>query len=604
MQDDQWPAPPRRGNGEREQRPRGGNSGALPGQGQGATRPPNTTGQYTPGRPGGNPNTSGFGQSSYTNSGSTRSQGPWRDDSWGPADRSGSSQRRGNSGPINSAGRGPSYSSPLGSDPRRRSGGLDQGGRGGGGWEDDDRWQGGGSSRTSRSLSSPLGRPGQGGPTGNGRGSTGQWGANARGWEDDDADSGWGTRSRQPRSTSGQLSAGGRGGQGAMNKSSRNQGQDRSGTTVRGNWVIEPEDKIRAPGQTLRTRLLLSLLAAVIVLGAAVAFVPSARHRLLSFLPGNSSNTSGSTTTNGATLTVQVNVPNATVTVDNKTSQKTSAGQTAPFSFATFQGVTAGKHTLNIQANTYAPATGSITMGTADTTVTAWLVPTADALKALLQFAPATQPDPGAAGDHYTATAMANGKITINIKYTLSGLDPNAFTSQLVASADTTTSPFKPVALAFAPTITFTDANGKTLQTTSPAALPTTQFSVQVTLGADSKGMPAFISPTAMLSSNIKAQFPGAAGQDLLLDFALASAFPSKTVQLTCLGAANPQNPEDGLFLTEAGGGHFYYRWGLLWATNGPAFTLAPNAPHALSGTKEFVAATAIETGANPTCGS
>ncbi len=391
-----------------------------------------------------------------------------------------------------------------------------------------------------------------------------------------------------------------------MNKSSRNQGQERSGTTVRGNWVIEPEDKIRAPGQTLRTRLLLSLLAAVIVLGAAVAFVPSARHRLLSFLPGNSASTSGSTTTNGATLTVQVNALNATVTVDNKTSQKTSAGQTAPFSFATFQGLAAGKHTLNIQADTYAPATGSITMGTADTTVTAWLVPTADALKALLQFAPATQPDPGAAGDHYTATNAANGKITINIKYTLSGLDPNAFTSQLVASADTTASPFKPVALAFAPTITFTDANGKTLQTTSPAALPTTQFSVQVTLGADSKGMPAFISPTAMLSSNIKAQFPGAAGQDLLLDFALASTFPSpaKALNFTCVGAKNPQNPEDGLFLTEAGGGHFYYRWGLLWTTNPPAVTLAPKAPHAVAGSSEFVAATAIETGANPTCGS
>jgi hypothetical protein len=389
-----------------------------------------------------------------------------------------------------------------------------------------------------------------------------------------------------------------------MGKPSRNQGQDRSGATVRGNWVIEPETKVRAPGQTLRIRLLLSLLAAVIVLGAAVVFVPSARQRLLSFLPGNSSNTSGSTSANGAALTVQVNALNATVTIDNKSSQKTTAGQTAPFSFATFPGVTAGKHTLTIHADTYTDATGSITMGANATTVTAWLVPTADALKALLQFAPAIQPDPGAKGDHYTATTMANGKITINIKYTLSGLDPNVFTSQLVASADTNTSPFKPVALAFAPTITFTDANGKTLQTTSPAALPTNQFSVQVTLGADSKGMPQFVSPTAVLSSNIKAQFPGAAGQDLLLDFALASAFPSKAVQLTCLGAANPQNPEDGLFLTEAGGGHFYYRWGLLWTTNPPAVALAPNAPHAVAGTNEFNNATDIETAANPTCGS
>lgn len=608
MGDDQWPAPPKRGNGEREQRPRGGNSGPLPGQGQGGTRPPNSTGQYTSGRPAGNPNTAGPGQSAYNNAGAGRTQGPWRDDSWGQSDRSGAPQRRGPSGPINSAGRGgSSYPASPGGDPRRRSGGLggqEQGGRGS--WDaEEERWPGGGTTRNSRNLSAPLGRPGQGSQTG--RGQSGQWGTNARGWDNaEEDDTGWGMRNRQQRQPSSPLTTGGRGGQGTMSKPPRNQNQDRSGGARRGDWMIE-ETKSRSPNQTLRTRLLLALLAVVVVLGAAVVLVPSVRNRLRAYLPGGSSNSNGPAAATAAALIVQVNVPTATVSLDSQAAQKTTAGQ-APFSSATFSAVTAGTHKLTIQATNYGDATGSITMGASDTTVTAWLAPTQDALNTLLQQlgTPTPQPDAGVAGDQYASGKKATGKLTIGVKYTLSGLTPTSFASQIASGADTTTSPFQPVKLSLVPVVTFTSAAGTTLATDAP----TSQVNVQVTLGADGK-LQFASAPTALLNSNVTAKFPNPAGQDFLLYYTLAAMIPApaSALTVTCVGAKDTTNfnPEDGLFLsvtTSAGAAHFFYRWGLLWATNNAALTLAPKALHAVFGTNEFSAATNIEMAANPSCGS
>lgn len=551
MQDDQWNYPPKRGSSERP-RPGGGNSGPLSGQRPGPSRP--YTGSQ--GRQMGNPNNSSIG-SQRAASGSF-SQGPWRDDGLGQPPQ----QRRGPSGPIN---------------PGPARGGT-------------------GNTRTSRSLTPPTGRPALGG-----RGQTGQWGVNQRGWEDDDEE--W--DAHPARSASGKQTAGGRAAKGG-----RGQPQMRKGTTVRDNWVIETDVKYKAPGSSLRVRLLLLLLAAVVALGAGIYFVPGAKSRLLGFLPGPKSSSSTTTGGGGGTLTLQVNAPNATITLDNKT-YKTTAGQTAPFSSAAIPGLAAGNHNITIHADTYTDFTGQLQMPGTDTTMTAWLAPSADQLTALgAQFKPATQPTAGAAGDHYNATSRATGKITISIKYTLSGLSATSYTSQLVQNDDIKTVPFKAATLALTPDIVFTSAAGTKLYEYKPAALATSKFALQMPLAYDAKGALQFGTPTVVLPSNVTVDFAGPSKNDYALYFALASILPTTTKALTfkCIGATNKTtfNPEDGLLIVEgaddANHAHYFYRWGLLWATNTIAQNLTPKAPHAVSGSNEFNAANAAR--ANGSCGS
>jgi hypothetical protein len=541
-----------------------------------------------------------------SNSGSIPSaQGPWRDDGWGQAPQ----QRRGPSGPLNpgaSTGRtnasyplssgGPTRSgglSPSG-DPGRRSGGLGgQDQRGRSGWDDDLPWQGQGNTRTSRNLSSSLGRPGQGG-----RGQSGQWGSAQRGWDDEEDE--WGMR--QQRTPSGKQMAGGRAAQGG-----RNQAAARKGTTVRGDWVIETDTKYKAPGSSLRVRLLLALLAAVIVLGAAIYFVPGAKNRLLSFLPGSKSSSAPAGAAGAASLTLQVNAPSAQVTLDGK-AYTTTAGQAAPFSSVAIPGLAAGNHSITIHANNFTDFTGQLQMPASDTTMTAWLAPSPDQLTALgTQLSkPATQPDPGVAGDHYSATGVAAGKITISISYTLSGLNPSPFTGQLVQGADTKTVPFKPATLTLTPVITFKDAAGTQLAQYKPQALAASKFALQVPLTFDAKGAPQFGAPTITLPSNVTVNFSGPAKSDYTLYYALAAlvANSTKPLSFTCVGAVDNKkfNPEDGLQIFEAGGAHYFYRWGLFWATNPAAQTLTPNAPHALPGSNEFNDANTAH--ANGSCGA
>jgi hypothetical protein len=537
MQDDQWNYPPKRGSSERL-RPGGGNSGPLSGQRPGASRPFNATGQ---GRQMGNPNNSSIGPQRAA-SGSF-SQGPWRDDGPGQPPQ----QRRGPSGPIN---------------PGPARGGT-------------------GNTRTSRGLTPPTGRPAVGG-----RGQTGQWGNNQRGWDDDED---W--EARPPRSASGKQAANGRTAAGG-----RGQPQMRKGTTVRDNWVIETDVKYKAPGSSLRVRLLFLLLAAVIALGAGIYFVPGAKSRLLGFLPGPKSANTTTTGGNGGTLTLQVNAPSATITLDTKT-YKTTAGQTAPFSSVAIPGLTAGNHNITIHADTYTDFTGQLQMPGTDATMTAWLAPSADQLTALgAQFKPATQPAAGAAGDHYNATSRATGKINISIKYTLSGLTATSYTGQLVQNGDIKTVPFKAATLALVPDITFTTAAGTKLYEYKPKALATSKFALQMPLAYDAKGALQFGAPTVALPSNVTVDFAGPSKSDYALYFALASILPTttKALKFICVGAVNKTtfNPEDGLLIVEtkddATHAHYFYRWGLLWATNTPAFNLTPSAPHALAGSNEF----------------
>jgi hypothetical protein len=502
----------------------------------------------------GNPNNSSIGPQRTPSGSFSQPQGPWRDDGLGQPPQ----QRRGPSGPIN---------------PGPARGGQ-------------------GNTRASRNLTPPTGRPAVGG-----RGQTGQWGANQRGWDDDEEE--W--EARPPRSASGKQAAGGRAATGG-----RGQAQARKGTTVRDNWVIETDVKYKAPGSSVRVRLLLLLLAAVVALGAGIYFVPSAKSRLLGFLPGSKSSSSTTTGGAGGTLTLQVNAPNATITLDNKT-YKTTAGQTAPFSSVAIPGLAAGNHTITIHADTFTDFTGQLQMPGSTTTMTAWLAPSADQLTALgAQFKPATQPAAGVAGDHYNAISRATGKITISIKYTLSGLAATSYTGQLVQNDDIKTVPFKPAALTLVPDIIFKNAAGATLYEYKPKALATSKFALQMPLAYDAKGALQFGAPTVALPSNVTVNFAGPSKNDYVLYFALASILPATTKALTfkCMGAVNKTtfNPEDGLQIFENGGAHYFYRWGLFWATNAAAHALTPNVPVSQPGSNEFNAANAAH--ANASCGS
>ncbi len=360
------------------------------------------------------------------------------------------------------------------------------------------------------------------------------------------------------------------------------------------------------------------LLAVVVVLGGAVVLVPSLRHRVQCYLPSANCpkpNTQTNAPTTPNALTVQVNVPTATVKVDAQ-QQTTQAGQTAPFSAVTFTKLAAGKHTLTIHADKYADYSGSLTLTAAGATVTAWLVPAADALTALgTQFGtPAVQPDPGKQGDHYSPTQAATGALTVGVSYTIGGLTPTSFTDQVTQNADTQTSPFKPVALTLTPVFTFKNAAGTTLLTTNFTALPATQFGVNVIPTVDAKGNAQLSAQGVVLTAGgqaIKTTLSGPAANDYALYFAIASAFtaaPPATLNLTCYGAVDNQkfNPEDGLFIVDTADdtahAHYFYRWGILWATNAVAHQLTPNAPMAQPGSNEFNDAnTAI---ANKSCGT
>jgi hypothetical protein len=410
---------------------------------------------------------------------------------------------------------------------------------------------------------------------------------------------------RQQRTPSGKQMAGGR-----TNQGGRGQTPPRKGTTMRGDWVVETDPKYRAPGSSLRVRLLLLLLTAVIALGAGIYFVPGAKTRLLGFLPGPKN---PSTTTIGGgsgTLTLQVNAPSAKVTLDNK-DYTTQAGQTASFSSISIPALAPGAHNVTIHADNFTDFTGQLQMPGADATMTAWLAPTADQLTALAaKFKPATQPTPGVAGDHYNATGTATGKITISISYTLSGLTATSFASLIAQSGDTKTAPFEPAALTLTPVITFKNAAGTQLYQYKPKALATSQFALQMPLAFDDKGAPQFGTPTASLPANVKIDFSGPAKNDYALYYALMSILPNSTNTLTftCVGAVNKTtfNPEDGLLIVEtkddATHAHYFYRWGLLWATNAPAHTLTPKAPQGAAGSNEFNGANTAR--ANGSCGS
>ena len=427
---------------------------------------------------------------------------------------------------------------------------------------------------------------------GGGRGQSGQWNNNPRGgWEEEEEE--WGPRSG--RTPSGKQIAGGRAPQGG-----RPQGQ-RKGTAVRGDWVVETDPKYKAPTSTLRVRLLLLLLVVVIALGAGVYFVPGAKNRILAFLPGASSSTGGGT----GSLTLQVNAPSAKVTIDGK-AYSTTAGQTPPFSSAAISSLAPGNHSITVHADTYTDFTGQLQMPASDATMTAWLAPTADQLTALTtQLKPAAAPDPGVLGDSYNATKQANGAINISITYTLSGLSATSFTSQIAQSGDTKP-PFKPAVLTLTPDITFTTTGGTVLYEYKPQALPASQFSLQMPLALDSKGAFQLGTPTVTLPSNVTVSFSGPAKSDYALYFAIASVLPTSTnaLSFSCIGAVDSKNfnPEDGLQIFEAGGAHYFYRWGLLWATNAAAHSLTPNAPQAATSSNEFTDANAAH--ATGSCGS
>jgi hypothetical protein len=420
-------------------------------------------------------------------------------------------------------------------------------------------------------------------------------GGNQRGWDDEDE---W--DSRPARTPSGKQAAGARPGQGG-----RSQQTLRKGTTQRGDWVVETDPKYRAPGTSLRVRLLFLLLAAVIALGAGVYFVPSARSRLLSFLPGAKAPASTSGGTSG-TLTLQVNAPSATITLDNKP-YTTQAGATAPFSSVSIPNLGAGSHNITVHAANFTDFTGQLQMPGADTTMTAWLAPTAAQLTTLGgQFKPATTPGPGVAGDHYNTTNVAAGKLTVSVSYILTGLNPPPFASQLAQSADTKNVPFKAATLALVPDITFTNAAGTKLYEFKPQALPTSQFALQMPLALDAKGAYQFGAPTVALPSNVTTNFAGPSKTDYALYYALASILPTTTnaLKFSCFGAVDKTNfnPEDGLQIIEAGGAHYFYRWGMLWATNDIAHALTPKAPMAQATYNEFTDANAAH--ATGSCGN
>ncbi len=370
---------------------------------------------------------------------------------------------------------------------------------------------------------------------------------------------------------------------------------------MRGDWVVETDPKYKAPSSTLRVRLLLLLLVVVIALGAGVYFVPGAKNRILAFLPGASSSTGGGS----GSLTLQVNAPIAKVTIDGK-SYTTTAGQTPPFSSVAISTLAPGNHSITVHADTYTDFTGQLQMPASDATMTAWLAPTADQLTALTtQLKPAAAPDPGGLGDSYNATKQANGTININITYTLSGLSATSFTSQIAQSGDTKP-PFKPAVLTITPDITFTNIAGTVLYEYKPQALPASQLSLQMPLALDSKGAFQLGTPIVTLPSNVTVSFSGPAKSDYALYFAIASVLPTSTSTLSfsCIGAVDGKNfnPEDGLQIFEAGGAHYFYRWGLLWATNAAAHSLTPNAPQAATSSNEFTAANAAH--ATGSCGS
>jgi hypothetical protein len=384
----------------------------------------------------------------------------------------------------------------------------------------------------------------------------------------------------------------------------RNQPPPRKGTTQRGDWIVETDPKYKAPGNTLRVRLLFLLLATVIALGAGVYFVPGVKNRIRSFLPG-SSNPNGTTSGN---LTLQVNAPSAKVTIDGKDYTTTSK---TPFSSVAVSGLTPGNHAVTIHADTFTDFSGPLQMPDGDTTITAWLAPSVDQLTALAgQYKPATAPDPGAPGDHYAAGKTAQGAINISIKYTLAGLDDKSYASALAQGADTQTPAFQPATLTLTPDIVFTTSTGTQLFEYKPDALPAAKFSIQMPLALDDKGAFQFGTPTVTLPSNVKTSFTGPAKNDLALYYAIASVLPDGTnpLNFVCVGAVDNKNfnPEDGLFIVEtkddATHAHYFYRWGMLWATNGVAQNLTPNALVAQAGSNEFEGANTART--NASCGS
>ena len=596
MDDDHWTA---RGGGQR-QRPTGGNPGPNPGQRPAPPRPPNATGSIG-GRPSGGLNTSGGSPYNAAPGSSRPVQRPGNSGSlprlqgvngWDAPDRSIPPQRRGPSGPMNGAGgngRGPNNSYPL---P-----------------------PGGGSTRSGSIGPADRRSGGFGNQDQRGRGAqTGQWNNTGRGWDDEDDDPRSG-RGRQGRAPSGQVGPGARGAQGRPGGPQKGQGRA-ANTTIRGNWVVETDAKGgSSTGNSLRKRLLMLLLAAVVVLGGVVVLVPSVRHRIESYLPGaKPAQSNQAAPTTPGTLTVQVNVPSATVKVDTQ-QQNTQAGQTAPFSSVTFTKLTAGKHTLTIHADKYTDYSGPLTLPTSGATLTVWLAPTADTLTALgTQFGtPAVQPDAGKAGDHYSATKTATGALTVGVTYEVGGLTATSFADQSVSGSDTKTSPFKPVALTLTPVFTFKNAAGTTLLTTNFTALPATQFGVSVIPTVDAKGNAQLTAQSVVLTAggqNIKTTFTGPAARDYALFFAIASVFTTApaALNLTCIGAVDNQkfNPEDGLFIVDTADdtthAHYFYRWGMLWATNAVAHTLTPNAPMAVAGSNEFNDANTART--NASCGT
>jgi hypothetical protein len=376
------------------------------------------------------------------------------------------------------------------------------------------------------------------------------------------------------------------------------------------------ETPARKPPNPLRTRLLLSLLLLIVVLGGAIVAVPSVRQRVLAHIPGlGNSSSSNQPTGNTGTLSLEVNVPTAKVTVDNQT-VAVQPGQNGGFATATLDGLSVGSHALTIHADNFADFTGSVAIKAGPNPWVAWLAPSADALTAAIQqFSPATQPDPGVVGDHYisgTKAATAGGALTISISYTLNGLDPKTFTSQLPQGSDTTKSPFQPAAVTLVPVVTFKDAAGKTLATYSPTALPAAQFALQMVPGADDKGA-IQISTTGITlktsgGQDVATDFSGPSKNDYALYYAIAAvlpASPANALTFKCIGAVDNTNfnPEDGLQIFEtANDAHYFYRWGILWATNPAAHTLTPNAPQAQAGSNEFNGANTAH--ANGSCGS
>jgi serine/threonine protein kinase len=369
-------------------------------------------------------------------------------------------------------------------------------------------------------------------------------------------------------------------------------------------WDREPPRRKRTRWNARRPVLVLSLLVAVVVVGVLVAALPGVRSSLLFFLPtGNSP--SNHPSVSQSRLTVQVDAPGATVQVDTR-SFTTQAIQPAPFSSVSIEGLAPGSHAITIQAPQFSDYAGTLVMPAHDTTITAWLAPNAEQLTALAdQFQPATQPDPGVAGDHYSATKTATSTLTITITYILGGLDDMSYASVLAQGSDTQNPAFQLATLTLTPDIVFSNAIGTQLLEYKPDALPISTFALQMPLTLDSKGAFQFGTPTVTLPANVTTDFTGPAKNDLALYYAIASVLPDDTTALSfsCIGAVdtNNFNPEDGLLIVETGGAHYFYRWGILWAVNSIAKTLAPNVLYALPGSNEFEEANTAR--ANGDCG-